>query len=1155
MERRSPGAAKVVRSTIIALCLLLPLVGAGQHHDQQRPQGHDGTKPRPPPRLQPHEVETGSRAHSHFKDTVISNSASAIATLAPATLNHAVRAPPSAGLASKSAGSPSALSIARSLQDWEVEDFVLLATVDGTIHARDRKTGAARWALEVDRPMIETIYHRRNKSAENEARPEDDFLWIVEPSRDGGLYIYNPAPTPGLRKLELTVKKLVEELSPWAGEDPAVVYTAEKKNTLYTVDARSGRILKVFSSRGSTFNDNSSCRRVSGLEMPDEEECGSFGTLTLGRIEYTVDIHSRDMGYGIATLKYSEWGPNNRDSDLHGQYSTTLDKKYIYSRHDGSIFGFDHAQLDDRRKLYTQKFSSPVARIFDVARPSNSESKDASLIILPQPAGPTDNEEMGHGYEKHKNNIFINCTDAGGWYALSETTYPLVTGGADQAQCYREEWIQSVPAWDKTSLAEQRQALVGVHSISKHEPGSIKFPAISGPGEELSNESAFPVIANAPPSPSIQAISSSRLLGFAANNFVDISITLPILCLLLFFYVNRRTLGKLGRKMDIMERLPGVRGILMSPPPTPSVALHSFPKNVLDLETNTDKEQQVNLEGLEALPTDVVIIPPTLNKNEMDVFEAKDNPALPPPSEPEVPQSPQPKKKKTHRGNRGGAGRKKSRKESPQESEDKDDVERAVEDAKNVRRDHPIQPDIIEVNGKNHMTDVSGSPQQINSLVVTDTVLGHGSHGTIVFRGMFGNREVAVKRMLLEYFDIAVHEMGLLEESDDHPNVIRYFHKEQANDFLYIALELCPASLQDIVEKPQFEELASVSLANLPNALLQIAAGVQYLHSLKIVHRDLKPQNILVGAPKKTRLDPDGTKKPRLLISDFGLCKKLEGDQSSFRATTAHAAGTSGWRAPELLVDDDPNSHRLLSESSNDTSETGIIDTLSNRRATRAIDIFSLGCVFFYVLSGGNHPFDSDSVYMREANIVRGHYNLDQLKRLGDYSYEAIALIERMLDGDPRRRPDATTVMIHPFFWPAQKRLNFLVNVSDHFEAEPRDPPSTHLQMLESVGPEVLGTDFLRKLDKAFIDTLGKQRKYTGSKMLDLLRALRNKFNHYEDMPDNVKSHVGPLPTGYLSYWTTKFPLLLLQCYYVIIGCRLEEHSRFRNFFEPPEVV
>jgi serine/threonine-protein kinase/endoribonuclease IRE1 len=83
--------------------------------------------------------------------------------------------------------------------------------------------------------------------------------------------------------------------------------------------------------------------------------------------------------------------------------------------------------------------------------------------------------------------------------------------------------------------------------------------------------------------------------------------------------------------------------------------------------------------------------------------------------------------------------------------------------------------------------------------------------------------------------------------------------------------------------------------------------------------------------------------------------------------------------------------------------------------------------------------------------------------------------------------------MVHPFFWSPEKRLNFLVDVSDQFEFEPRDPPSENLQVLESGAHATLGVDFLKRLDKSFVDTLGKQRKYTGTRMLDLLRALRNK--------------------------------------------------------------
>jgi serine/threonine-protein kinase/endoribonuclease IRE1 len=291
-----------------------------------------------------------------------------------------------------------------------------------------------------------------------------------------------------------------------------------------------------------------------------------------------------------------------------------------------------------------------------------------------------------------------------------------------------------------------------------------------------------------------------------------------------------------------------------------------------------------------------------------------------------------------------------------------------------------------------------------------------------------------------------------------------------------------------------------------------------------------------------------------LLISDFGLCKKLEDNQSSFRATTAHAAGTSGWRAPELLVDDDTGPSSLASQYT-ESSEPAVVDPQTNRRATRAIDIFSLGCVFYYVLTRGSHPFDKNGKFMREANIVKGHFDLEELDRLGDYAFEADDLIRSMLSLDPRRRPDASTVLMHPFFWPPSDRLSFLCDVSDHFEFEPRDPPSDALLCLESVARDVMGSDmdFLRLLPRDFKDNLGKQRKYTGSRMLDLLRALRNKRNHYNDMPEYLKAHIGGLPEGYLSFWTVRFPSLLISCHWVITELGLTQIDRFRRYFTVPE--
>lgn len=63
------------------------------------------------------------------------------------------------------------------------------------------------------------------------------------------------------------------------------------------------------------------------------------------------------------------------------------------------------------------------------------------------------------------------------------------------------------------------------------------------------------------------------------------------------------------------------------------------------------------------------------------------------------------------------------------------------------------------------------------------------------------------------------------------PNVVRYFYKETTESFLYIALELCLATLGDVVERPaEFRELGN--LLDPKKALTQITNGLRHLHSL-----------------------------------------------------------------------------------------------------------------------------------------------------------------------------------------------------------------------------------------------------------------------------------------------------------------------------------
>ena len=1180
--RRRPGAGKTVVSAFAASLFLWPFLVAPQQHEQiyyrksrEEQAALNEYPPNPAGRASKNKHTIETTQYKYGRDTTLNQrktSADATNPLALAGESHAVRAVQPVRGSGKSAGLSTPLH-ARSLQDWEVEDFVLLATVDGSIHARDRKTGAPKWELEVDKPMVETTYHHQNKSLLDQNKPEYDFLWIVEPSRDGDIYIYNQGGVGGLQKLHLTVKQLVADMSPYESVDPAVVYNAEKRTKLYTVDAITGTINKVFGS-GGALSKEPRCPKPGGLDVLDDEECGSRGSFVLGRTEYIITIQNRDTTEPICTLKYSEWGPNTRDGDLHSQYVSTMDNKYVYSLHDGSIFGWDYGQLMDRQKSYTQKLSSPVVRVFDVARSSQADDPDPQLIVLPQPVGPIDSDV--YDTFSAKNRIFVNRTEAGGWFAMSESSYPLVTGKAKAALCYDNDWLEMTSSMQSLSLAQRQEGFVGVHALSEYETRHGSGLTISGPKTPAANDSPVEVHEESSLLPSLAG--SSKIIGTAANNVFDIAVLLFAGFLAIFLYINWAPITReIRNRLEIRQRIPSIQHSVTSVPSTPITA--TPPTNNF-APPASHRVEQVDVEGLEDVAlqgsrSNTLLEPPPkalrsrtnslqdhgLGEDEEDVKVVRIQEMFPGPEELEEIGSPQPGKKKARRGKRGGAKRTKNRSDSNNDL--KGDAEQTMEEATPGAAEALVQ---LEFKGSppigGEVTEIEGPIIRIGHLSVdTEKILGYGGHGTMVFQGSFGGRDVAVKRMLKIFYDIASHEVNLLQESDDHPNVIRYFDKETAGEFLYIALELCPASLQDVIEKPDYyPSLIPHTGLDTPNMLKQITSGLLYLHTLKIVHRDIKPQNILVSAPKLSLTNPLTTQPPRLLISDFGLCKKLEGDQNSFRATTAFAAGTSGWRAPELLVDDDPNlppSLELSRLETTNNSEPLVVDPQTNRRATRAIDIFSLGCVFYYCLTQGSHPFDKDGKFMREANIVKGLYNLDGLDCMGDYQWEAKDLVGAMLSKNPKARPDAATILTHPFFWPAEDRLEFLCHVSDAFEFEKfnerENDPSGALTYLEGYSDVILEHahyDFLSLLPPSFKDTLGKQRKYKGESVLDLLRALRNKKNHYEDMPDSVKRMVGPLPQGYLVFWTVKFPSLLLTTWRVVTELGWNQKGRFRRFYE-----
>ena len=521
------------------------------------------------------------------------------------------------------------------------------------------------------------------------------------------------------------------------------------------------------------------------------------------------------------------------------------------------------------------------------------------------------------------------------------------------------------------------------------------------------------------------------------------------------------------------------------------------------------------------------------------------------------------KTRRTKRGKRGGQKNRKKKKQMEPEAMD--------ESASVSKEDYP------------ELGITTVGRLRINTK--EDACLGRGSNGTIVFPGtMDDGREVAVKRLQRQSSALAAKEIKHLLSSDENPHVVRYIGKEESHTFIYIALDLFRTSLDRFVEKPLvFSDLiTSPEGFDVKDCLTQITEGVAHLHSLKLVHRDIKPQNVLVRSVKTNR-PTSGPPKLNFVISDFGLCKPLEeGPESAFAPTANHtAAGTTGWRAPELLVNYSdavaaPTATSSASKSANPSTihsmtqsvDGTIIEPTTGRRATKAIDIFSLGCVFYYVLTQGRHPFDVGGTSLgRDLNIKENRFSTGDVQELFGYPYDAEDLIMQMLMHNPKDRPDTTYILKHPFFWNAEKKLDFICEVSNYYEKEKNSIKDIHnesavrseaeldslaeLAALQELALNVIPkNDFLHCLPRSFIQEMGKQRKYTGSKMIDLLRVIRNKKSHFPDLPEDVKEMMlGGSPEGYWTFWEKRFPSLLINCHCILIERDLRGRFKMERYY------
>ena len=209
-------------------------------------------------------------------------------------------------------------------------------------------------------------------------------------------------------------------------------------------------------------------------------------------------------------------------------------------------------------------------------------------------------------------------------------------------------------------------------------------------------------------------------------------------------------------------------------------------------------------------------------------------------------------------------------------------------------------------------------------------ILGQGGMGT-VYRAYDTQleREVALKVPSIDPTDEpAVLERFLREAKTmariRHPNICQVFDAGQSHGTYYMAMALIEgqslaAWVKDrVVDSRQAAEL-----------LYKLAHALAIVHAAGVLHRDLKPQNVMI----------DQSGEP--LLMDFGLARPVQADSP---LTGTHSVlGTPAYMSPEQV---------------------------NGEPASRQSDIYSLGVIFYQVLTG-RLPF-TGPLALLAASIVKG---------------------------------------------------------------------------------------------------------------------------------------------------------------------------------------
>lgn len=242
-------------------------------------------------------------------------------------------------------------------------------------------------------------------------------------------------------------------------------------------------------------------------------------------------------------------------------------------------------------------------------------------------------------------------------------------------------------------------------------------------------------------------------------------------------------------------------------------------------------------------------------------------------------------------------------------------------------------------------------------------------------------QHLSVNRDMVRQFRIEAEAIIRLS----HPNIIRTLDAGESGPFHYLAMEL----VEGMDLERYVQQVGPLPVEQACDYARQAAQGLQHAHQFGLVHRDIKPANLFLLHPPLAdgKRGPD----PVVKIIDWGLarCARPESgllvpSPSQLGREKGRLLGTADYMAPEQIED----------------------ATLVDIRA----DIYSLGCVLFYLLTGAP-PFAGGSVMQK---VVQHQEATPPPLRTArpDVSEELEALVHQMLLKSPRNRPQLPLLVV-----------------------------------------------------------------------------------------------------------------------------------------------